>query len=186
MEWKEAFECFPVLETDRFILRKLELSDAKSIYSYLSRVEVIQYYDLDKLTQQQQAVELIESVLFRYRLERQLRWGITVKGQNIVIGTCGFHAFEEENFKAEIGYDLHPDYWGKGVMTEVVREVVEYGFNSMGLNRIEAFYHPLNIGSRKVLEKNGFNFEGILRKRFYKKNQFIDAAISSIVREDLS
>lgn len=181
----EVFECFPVLETNRFILRKLKQSDAKSIFSYLSREEVIRYYDIDKLTQQQQAVELIESILFRYNIERQLRWGITIKEQNIVIGTCGFHAIEVENFKAEIGYDLHPEYWGKGIMTEVVNKIVEYGFYQMGLNRIEAYYHPLNNASRRVLEKSGFKFEGLLRKRFFKKGEFIDAALSSLIKDEL-
>lgn len=185
MGWSEAFEKFPVLETERFILRKLELADATSMFSYLSRAEVTEFYDLETLMHRQQAVELIESILYRYQTERQLRWGVTLKEKNIVIGTCGYHSLEEENFKAEIGYELHPDYWGMGFMTEIVQKVTEYGFISMGLNRIEAFYHPLNNASRQVLEKNGFLFEGILRKRFYKKGKFMDAALSSKLKEDV-
>lgn len=185
MGWNEAFEVFPVLETERFILRKIELSDALSMFRYLSRAEVMQYYDLEPFNHKQEVVELIESLLFRYKTERQIRWGITTKEENTVIGTCGFHALEHEHFKAEIGYELHPGYWRKGAMTEVVNKVVEYGFMNMELNRIEAFYHPVNYASHKVLEKNGFHYEGILRKRFYKKGEFIDAALASLLIEDI-
>lgn len=185
MGWNEAFNAFPVLETERFLLRKIDLSDAPSMYSYFSRDEVTEFYDLETLTDPQQAVELIEGLLFRYEARMQIRWGITEKAQNVVIGSCGLHAFEEQHFKAEIGYELHPDYWRKGVMTEVIQKVIDYGFYEMGLNRIEAFYNPLNHPSQTVLEKNGFRYEGILRKRFFVKGKFIDTALTAVLREDL-
>lgn len=184
MGWNEAFYHFPVLETKRFILRKLKLSDAQNLFSYFSKEEVMKYYDLETFSSPQQAVALIESVLFRYDSAQQIRWGITLKGKDNVIGTCGFHALEQEHLKVEIGYELHPCYWGNGIMTEVIEKIVEYGFEEMIVNRIEAFYDPLNQASRRVLEKNGFQFEGILRKRFLKKGEYIDAALSSIIKED--
>ncbi|SEK25191.1 GNAT family N-acetyltransferase [Paenibacillus sp. OK003] len=69
-----------------------------------------------------------------------------------------------------IGYKLTPEYWHQGIMTEVVEKVIEYGFNNLGLNRIEAFVEPENVGSRKVLEKIGFREEGILKGNYYWKN----------------
>lgn len=183
MGWDEAFEEFPVLDTERFRLRKIELTDASNMYSYFSQDRVTEFYDLETFSSKQQAVELIESLLFRYQSRKQIRWGIARKENNELIGTCGFHALEKDHFKAEIGYELHPDYWGSGVMAEVIAKVVNYGFNEMGLNRIEAFYDPLNHASRRVLEKNGFEFEGILRKRFFEKGKFVDAAISALLKE---
>jgi [ribosomal protein S5]-alanine N-acetyltransferase len=185
MGWEITFESFPILETERFELRKIRLNDASNMYSYLSKDEVVKYYDLETFTSKQQVVELIESLHYRYQTRKQLRWGITWKNHNTIIGTCGLHALEKDHLKAEIGYELHPEYWGRGVMTEVIQKVVKYGFNEMNLNRIEAFYHPLNIASKKVLEKNGFRYEGLLRKRFFEKGKYIDAAITAVLKEDL-
>ncbi|WP_077214338.1 GNAT family N-acetyltransferase [Bacillus dakarensis] len=184
MGWDDAFEDFPVLETERFYLRKIELTDAKSIFNYFSKNEVTKFYDLETFSSEQEAIELIHSLLYRYKAKKQIRWGIQPKDRLGIIGSCGFHALELEHFKAEIGYELHPDYWNKGIMTEVIQRVVEYGFTNLELNRVEAFYEPLNHGSQKVLEKNGFKIEGILKKRFLEKGKFVDAAIAAVLREE--
>lgn len=184
MGWNDAFNHFPHLETEKYVLRRLKVTDAKSLYNYFSKDAVTKYYDLEPFQAPQQAVELIESLLFRYEAKQQIRWGITLKNQGDIIGTCGLHAIEKEHAKAELGYDLHPNYWGKGVMTEVIARIVDFGFEEMKLNRIEALYNPINHASRRVLEKNGFKIEGILRKRFHKKGEYSDAAISAIIRED--
>lgn len=184
MEWDSTFSAFPVLETDRCILRKIELNDALNLYEYLSRDEVTKYYDLDTLTSKQQVVDLIQGLLYRYKVGRQIRWGISLKSNNNIIGTCGFHALEPDHYKAEIGYELHPDYWGTGIMSEVLARVVGYGFEEMNLNRIEAFYQPANTASKKVLEKNGFIYEGLLKKRFFTKGNFVDVALCALLRDD--
>lgn len=184
MGWSTAFGDFPVLETERFTLRALELTDAPSLFRYFSKEEVTEFYDVELLTSEQQAVEMIQGLLYRYKERKQIRWGIQAKGQHEIIGSCGFHELEFEHSKAEIGYELHPDYWGKSVMTEVVQRVIHYGFSEIGLNRIEAFFEPLNSRSRKVLEKNGFKFEGVLRKRFLVKGKYVDAAVAAILRDD--
>lgn len=184
MGFDQAFADFPQLETDRVRLRKLKLTDAPSMFSYFSKDEVTKYYDLDTFISVKQAEELIERLLYRYEMRKQIRWAIVLKETDQLIGTCGFHAIEEEHWKAEIGYELHPDFWGKGIMTEVIQAAIQYGFNEIGLNRIEAFYDPENISSARVLEKNGFIYEGLLRKRFFEKGKFVDGAISAIINED--
>lgn len=179
------FTVFPLLATKGFLLRKIKVSDAPNMFDYFSRKEVVEYYDVELLTSQQQAIELIEGLLYRYNAGKQIRWGITLKDKAGIIGTCGFHSIELEHQKAEIGYELHPDYWGRGIMTEIIQKIVEYGFNNMDLNRIEAFYNPLNHASRRVLEKNGFQYEGTLRERFLVNGKFVDAAIAAILKEEL-
>ncbi|MFE8702455.1 GNAT family N-acetyltransferase [Cytobacillus sp. FJAT-54145] len=178
-----AFEFFPILETERLVLRQLKEKDAPNLFSYFSKDEVTEYYDLESFTSKQQAVDLISRLSQRYEEGKQIRWGITLKGNDELIGTCGFHSIERDHFKAEIGYELHPHFWGKGIMAEVIQKVVEYGFNTMELNRIEAFYDPENVSSKRVLEKNGFEYEGVLRKRFFAKGRFVDAAISGLLKE---
>ncbi|GIN61911.1 N-acetyltransferase [Robertmurraya siralis] len=184
MGWDAPFMKFPIIETKRLILRNLHCHDAHGIYSYLSKKEVMKYYDREQLSSLQEAEELIDSLLFRYQSRNQIRWGITLKGENEIIGTCGFHSLEEEHLKGEIGYDLNPAYWGKGIMSEAVRALVEYGFSEMNFNRIEALYSPFNYGSKKVLEKNGFKEEGILRKRFFIQGKYMDAVLCAVLQED--
>lgn len=184
MGWDDAFEVFPVLETERLILRKVEITDALGIFDYFSRDEVTKFYDVETLTDEEQAVDLVHGLSFRYRTRTQIRWGITSKESNAIIGSCGFHGIEQEHLKAEVGYELHPSHWGTGIMTEALHKVIDYGFNQLELNRIEAFYHPSNLASQKVLEKNEFKYEGILRQRFFVKGTFMDAALSAIVKEE--
>jgi len=179
----KAFSSFPILETENLVLRKVEISDAPNMFSYFSNDEVTKYYDLDSFTVEKEATDLIERFLTRYEDKKQIRWAITLKESNQLIGTCGFHAIEAEHSKVEIGYELHPSFWGQGIMTEVIAAVISYGFNEMELNRIEAFYDPQNISSSKVLEKNGFEKEGILKKRYFEKGKFVDAAICAILKE---
>ncbi|MBY0124358.1 GNAT family N-acetyltransferase [Bacillus sp. S/N-304-OC-R1] len=184
MGFNNAFAEFPQLETKRITLRKLQLNDAPSMFDYFSKDEVTKYYDLETFTSIKQAEDLIERLLFRYENKKQIRWAIVWKETGQFIGTCGFHAIEEEHWKAEIGYELHPDFWGKGIMSEVINSVIQYGFNEIGLNRIEAFYDPENISSARVLEKNGFEYEGLLKKRFFEKGKFVDGAIAAIINEN--
>ncbi|MEH7526284.1 GNAT family protein [Bacillus sp. JJ1503] len=184
MGFNKAFTNFPKLETERVILRKLQMNDAPAMFSYFSKDEVTKFYDLTTFTSEKQAEGLIESLLFKYENREQIRWAIVLKETGKLIGTCGFHEIEEEHWKAEVGYELHPDFWRKGIMTEVINAVVQYGLIEIGLNRIEAIYDRRNISSAKVLEKNGFEFEGLLKKRFFKKGQFVDGAIAAILKED--
>lgn len=95
-------------------------------------------------------------------------------------GAIGFHNIHVH--KAEIGYWLARKYWGKGIMTLVVKEIVKYGFGEMGLSRISAGTVPHNKASMRVLEKNGFKFEGILRKNLKKGDKLIDEYYFARVR----
>ncbi|WP_435925579.1 GNAT family N-acetyltransferase [Paenibacillus sp. DYY-L-2] len=175
-------QLFPQLETERFILRKLTSADARDLFHYFSNDEVTKYYDLDSFVELRQAEDLIQTWNRRYMEKKGFRWAITVKPNNKVIGTCGYHNWSKEHYKAEIGYELNPAYWRQGVMTEVLQEVLRFGFEDLGLNRIEAFIDPDNIRSRYLLEKTGFHEEGYLKQCFFEKNQFMDAVLFSLLK----
>lgn len=175
---------FPLLETERFLLRPIEVDDADEVYHYFSQDEVTKYYDLDTFTSRNEAIQLIENWQKRFVDNEGIRWGIATKDNNQIIGSCGYHNWEKEHFKAEVGFEVTPEYWQKGVMTEVLKHVLPYGFEKMGLFRIEALYDPENTASKKTLEKAGFIYEGILRKSSFEKGRFCDAAICSILIEE--
>ncbi|MCA1029656.1 GNAT family N-acetyltransferase [Bacillus timonensis] len=177
---------FPTLETERFILRKIEVEDAPEIFDYFSKDEVTKYYDLDTFTEIKQAEQLIHLFSERFENEKGIRWGIARKEDNKMIGSCGYHNWKKQHFKAEVGYEVAPLYWRQGVISEVLKAVLAYGFDEMGLNRIEAFYDPENIASQASLGKAGFIYEGLMRKSSFEKGKFCNAAVCSILKEEFN
>jgi [ribosomal protein S5]-alanine N-acetyltransferase len=175
---------FPALETERFRLRQMEEGDAPSVFDYFSKDEVTRYYDLESFQEEKQALEIIQNWNKRFHVNEGIRWGIALKGSNEIIGSCGFHQWEKEHFKAELGFEVHPSHWRQGVITEVLQPILRYGFEEMNLNRIEAYYDPENVASKGSLEKAGFTFEGVLRKAAFEKGVFCDAAVCSLLKEE--
>ncbi|MFD1675244.1 GNAT family N-acetyltransferase [Alicyclobacillus fodiniaquatilis] len=175
---------FPQMKTERFILRRISTSDAKDLYDYFSKDEVTKYYDLNTFTTIQQALDLIERWEARFQENDGIRWGIATRKDNKLIGSCGFHNWSKEHHKAEIGYEVSPKYWRQGVITEVLKDVIQHGFVELNLHRIEAFYDPENIASKRALEKAGFRHEGVMRECFWEKGKFVDAAVCALLRRD--
>lgn len=114
--------------------------------------------DLDSFQTVEQAGALIRLWNQRFEDGQGIRWGIALKEDDRLIGTCGFHEWKKAHYKAEIGYELSPEYWRNGMMTEAIGAILEFGFRVWGLNRIEAFIDPRNVASRKLLEKLGLCF----------------------------
>lgn len=175
---------FPIIETERLLLRKPAADDIPKLYSIFSDPEATRFYDVEPFRSVSEAEDLLESLLWRYSMEMQIRWAICWKEDKALLGTCGFHSVEKLHNKAEIGYELHPDAWGKGVMSEALDAIIRYGFICMDLNRIEAVCLPENAASKKLLEKKGFKIEGILRKRFVHRGIYKDAVISALLQEE--
>ena len=179
---------FPILETKRTILRQLTIDDANDVFYYFSKEEVVKFTDLEKFTTIKQAEKLINS--FNKQFRNGIRWGILLKENNKIIGSCGFHHCNLQrlnvwNYKVEIGYELTLEYWQKGIMTEVLKEIIKYGFNKLNINRIEALIIPENIGSRKLVEKIGFKEEGLLKEYRFEKNKFVDCCIYSMLKNKI-
>ena len=98
-----------------------------------------------------------------------------------MIGTCGFTRFDFRHDSAEIGYVLNPDFWGRGLMPEAAAAVMNFGFEKLLLNRIEAKHLTGNEASRRVMEKAGMRFEGVLREGMLVKGKYVDVGICSIL-----
>ncbi|QRN41846.1 MAG: GNAT family N-acetyltransferase [Neisseriaceae bacterium] len=172
---------FPCIETKRLTLRRLTYADAPALFEYFSQDVVTEYYDLAPFQSLSEAEDLIRTWNTAYDIQSAIRWGIVLKENNQVIGTCGYHNFREKHGRAELGYELNLDYWQQGYMTEAIIAIQKYGFKKLRLHRIEAFIFPDNLASRKLLEKVGLQSEGILRDYFFEKGRFIDGEIFSIL-----
>lgn len=171
-----------ILTTERLTLRPLTLADAEALFDYFSKEEVMTYYDLAPFKSVDEAKDLIGIWNSRFQNDEGCRWAITLKEDTtLAIGTCGFHNLSKENNRAEIGYEFHPNCWGKGYATEVTKELIQYGFSTRNFRRLEAFIDPRHTASRKVLHKSGMETEGVLREYFFEKGEFVDAEILSIL-----
>lgn len=175
---------FPVLETERFLLRQGTMADAPGYFAIFSNPDVTKYYDLETFTELAQAEDLLRRAQAGYEEHKRIRWIIVPKGEDAMIGSIGFHSWDKGDFKAEIGYELRRERWGQGVIAEVMPFVLAYGFQHLQLNRVEAQFHPLNSGSRRVLEKAGFQREGLLRDYAFMKGQFLDVEVYSLLKRE--
>ncbi len=184
MEDKSIFNDLETLYTDRLILRKMTHEDAEDIFRYLSDPEVIRYSIGEPHKDLDNSIAYIDSVLTAYENNYAGLWCIVPKDTNRVIGTCGIEIWFKEHQRAEIGYSLSQDNWGNGYMTEALHAIVQFGFEKMDLNRIEAFCHVDNAPSLRVLEKIGLRQEGMLRQHTFSRDQFFDVFVYGILREE--
>lgn len=179
------FHEFPVLETPRLRLREITPADAQAIFAIRGDYEVTKYNGGANYVRLDQAAALIRGIADDYRDQRSIRWGITLRHEdNRVIGMCGYNYWIRQDFRASIGYDLARVYWGKGIMPEAIRAMLEFGFESMGLNRVEADASVDNARSVRVLEKLGFQREGVQREQFYEEGEFGDLVLFALLRRD--
>jgi len=175
---------FPPMETERLLLQPLTIEHTDFIFQHFSNPAVAKYLlDEPPVTEYSQAQEIV-----RFYLEpigkTYNRWIIVHKSKHQPIGTCGYHKWDKRNFRAEIGYDLDPDFWGQGYMTEALRAVIGNGFDKMRLNRIEALVYIKNMPSIHLLQKLGFTQEGLLRDYFCQDNHFYDHNIYSLLKRE--
>ena len=179
---------FPQIKTQRLILRELSLGDCYDIFEIFASEAVTRYYDLATFSELNEAASWIELMRKRYSDENGIRWAITLGENEKVMGTCGF-TWRPQNFSAVLGYELAPEIWGNGYITEAVTAIVAIAFNEVApfkLNRIEAFTYPQNTASMSVLQKLNFEKEGLLRQWGYWKNSFHDLVCFSMLRQNWS
>ena len=177
------FAPFPNLETERLLLRRVDSNDVKEIFALRSNPETMKYIPRPLVKTDEDALEHIAMIDSKIDSNEGINWAITLKDNSKLIGIIGHYRIKPEHYRAEIGYMLLPEYQGKGIVSEAVREAVKYGFNSMNLHSIEAIIAPENHGSAKVLEKNGFVKEAHLKENEFYDGRFLDTVIYSILNK---
>ncbi|GGA27971.1 GNAT family N-acetyltransferase [Psychrobacillus lasiicapitis] len=175
---------FPILETD--LLKLIEITEVhiNDVFSIFSDERVTKYYGMAQFTGINQAMNLVNSFQKNFQEKRSIRWGITLKDTEVFVGTIGLNNLQITSKKTEIGYDLKPDYWRRGIISEAAQTVIKYCFEKLDLYRIGAITFPENEPSFKLLLNLGFQKEGLLRGYIYQNDKSNDAYIFSIVRPD--
>lgn len=175
---------FPELTTERLLLRATEEADAAAIYSIFSDPDVMRHYDMEPIVSMEQASRIIESHGKFYASGNGIRWGIVRRDDLRLIGTCGYFSWNRAFRSATIGYDLAKPHWGMGFMREALKAVLQYGFQELSLNRIQATTDLDSDRSIASLRYLGFQEEGILRQYGYWKEKFHDVRCFSLLRSD--
>lgn len=175
------FNPFPELKTERLLLRQLIDEDVAQIYQLRADEDVMKFIGKKPITTMGEAGDFFNLINNSLENNSGITWAISTLENRSLIGTIGLWRIIKENYRAEIGYMLLPEYWKKGFTKEAILKVIDYGFHEMKLHSIEAHISPKNIASATVLEKTGFVREGYFKEDFFFDGKFEDTAIYSLL-----
>lgn len=172
------------MNTERLVLRKMEVADSEKLFQLWSDPEVTRFMNIERFISETQATEMIQLFDQLHRDNQAIRYSIFNKETNELIGSCGFNYVDYENAKAEVAYDISRNFWRRGFASEAVSSLLYHAFSVMGLNRIEAKVDPDNTNSINLLTRLNFQFEGTLRQSEQVNNEFFDLNMYSKLKSD--
>jgi ribosomal-protein-alanine N-acetyltransferase len=175
---------FPILETEHLILKRFEKTDAVAMFQLRSNAALMKYICRPLQTSINEAEELINKINELIIKNTGINWAIYLKTEQKIIGSVSFHKIDKENYRGEIGYFLLPNYWQKGIISEAISTVLNFGFNTLQFHSVEAQIDPDNIASERVLNKFKFTKEAYFKENFYFNEQFLDTAVYSLLKTD--
>ena len=171
---------FPVYKTGRLLLRQFMESDLENVYLGLSHPEVIKYYGVHFKTIEETRKQL-EWFAKLEKEETGIWWAVCSRDNLIFYGSVGLYYLNKEVKKAELGFWLMPEFWGRGFISESVQLAIEYGFNKMHLKKIEAEVETGNKMSKKVLKKLQFIHTGTKKDCEIKNGRHISLDVYNLI-----
>lgn len=167
---------FPILRTERLLLRQFAESDLENVFNGLSHPDIIKYYGVSYPTLEATKAQM-EFFADLEKNETGIWWAVCSPDNQLFYGAGGLNSLSKEHKKAEIGFWLLPDYWGKGFMTEAMPLIWNYGFDKLGIHRIEGIVETENLLCKKAMEKLRFQHEGTMKECEIKNGKFISLDI---------
>ncbi|MCB1049337.1 MAG: GNAT family N-acetyltransferase [Acidobacteria bacterium] len=174
----------PDLPAERLVLRWLVQSDVSDLFEIFSDPQAMRYWSSPPMTDPRQAEQLVANIQAFYEQGSLFQWGIQHLTDNRIIGTCTLNHIDLAQGRADVGYALHPQYWGQGLMREALNRLFQYAFLALGLRRLEADVDPRNTPSISILKRMGFQQEGLLRERWQVEGEIQDSAIFGLLRRE--
>ena len=172
------------LRTKRLLLRPLDEADAPQLFLLHSDAQVSRYLSRPPWESIDKAIELIALDKEAHRARKYIRLGIQRTEDALLIGECSLHSLNEASRRAEVGYAMRPLAWGNGYMAEALAQLLQFAFETLQLNRIEADIDPRNQASARNLERFGFKKEGYLRERWIVRGEVSDSALYGLLQAD--
>ena len=177
-----VFDQFPIIQTERLLLRQIQLKDAVEIMHMRQNKRVNQFITRDRMSGIEAAEELVKKTADAFESKAGIGWAGILRDGSDIIGTCGFNRIDYPNNRAEIGGELSVDYWGKNIAVEAVKAIIDFGFEQMNLHAIEAFVSPGNRGAIYLLESLGFEKEAHFKDRIYFNEVYSDMAVYTLFK----
>lgn len=173
------------LETDRLLLRPFKRGDTDAMFkNWASDPEVTKYLTWPHYTSRDEVQLKIDEWVSNYAKPDFYQWAIVEKGSDDVIGTISVVSKNDLVHLAHIGYCIGRAFQGKGYMTEALTRLIDFFFDDVGYNRIEARHDPNNAASGRVMQKAGLTFEGTMRQADWNNQGVCDTSMYAILRSD--
>jgi [ribosomal protein S5]-alanine N-acetyltransferase len=179
-----GLQAFPRLQGKRVCLRPPTSGDADDVFALFADPAVMRYWSRPPMTSRAEAEGLIGEILEGFAQRSLFNWVVTLRGDEAVVGTCALFRIDARHRRAEIGYSLRADHWGRGLAGEAVSLMLDWTFRTLGLHRIEADIDPRNASSRKLLTRLGFASEGQLRERYFVGDEVTDTELFGLLAAD--
>lgn len=180
------FTKFPTLETERLQLRAATLEDASSLNGIRTNPKVMEYMDTFYHDTLKVSQDFITYNLEGYTNKNVIYWMLEEKSSGKVIGDFSFWKIDKKHHRAEIGYTLDPNSWGKGYMSEAMLKLFSFGFTDLNIHSFEANINPKNQNSKKILLKLGFQEEAYFRESFFYNGEYLDSEIYCLLERDFN
>jgi len=178
---KETFKSFPVLETERLILRQMLETDVNVVYDFNSCTESLDYIVREPFKTKEEAKKKLSFFLSSIKEKSAFWWVFTLKDTIEDIGYGGLFDISKEHSRAEIGYGLIKKYWNKGYMSEILDGILKFARTTADFHKIYGIVIPGNDASIRLLEKNNFKKEAHLKEHSFAKGKYFDETIYSLV-----
>ena len=174
----------PTLRASRVELRALTVTDVPALFELFGDPTVTRYWSWSAFERIEQAAELFAQIEQGFATKSIFQWGIADLASGRVIGTTTLYQLDWRHHRGEIGFALRQDRWGEGIAGEAVARLVDFAFDELELHRLEADADPRNAGSLKLLAREGFKQEGLLRARYHVNGEIQDAALLGLLRSE--
>jgi ribosomal-protein-alanine N-acetyltransferase len=177
-----SFEPFPILRSDRLILRQITDFDVEEVFALRSNPETMKYIPRPLIKNREDVLDFIAFIDQGMDTQKMINWAITLKEEDKLIGMICLIHIQPENHRTEIGYLLHQDFHGKGIMNEAVGTLINYAFDDLQFHSLEAVIDPANSSSEKVLLKHGFVKEAHFKENAFFEGKYLDAVVYSLLK----
>lgn len=184
---EKSFLEFPVIETNRFLLKEISEIYREDFIKLFSDEEVMKYSGTEVSNPEKQADFYLKQVEVMYNEKKGIRWAIINKENDEFIGDIGFYNIDFYSNNTEIGYTIVKKFWRQGVASECIKAMENFAFESLNMNRIIAMIDSNNISSIKLSEKLDFHKDGVLREHYYNKSkdEYISISVYSLIKNDI-
>jgi ribosomal-protein-alanine N-acetyltransferase len=174
----------PVLATRRLRLRPLRVSDAEPLFAVFSDAETMRWWSSPPHDSPTATLDVIERARLSFYGGDGIEWAITAGGDDRAVGKIGHWRWQRAHSRSEVGFILRRDLWRRGLMSEALRAVIDWGFAALGLHSVEAQLDIDNLGSRRTLERAGFRQEGVLRQSYFDGRDYRDTLVFGLLAGD--